>query len=475
MPQLASVFMPARSQWWIRLAMFATLLVAGIASANIAKIHVLRPLRSAKPLAIAAYDLDTGSPVLRSALDFEALSKEISESIKPASATKAEPAAQPDPWQDVSIKHGDNLSSIFHRLSLAVNDMHQILDLGNSVKLLKQLHAGRPLRIKVAAGRVQELRYSYSTVEALRVYYDGRAYRAALEIQPTAKRVNAIAVTIDDSIFVSGKAAGLSDRLLLKLIRVFRWDIDFALDLRAGDRFALVYEEIFADGKKIKDGDILAAEFVNNGKVHRAVRYQNANGDVEYLSPQGQGMRKAFLRTPVKFRRISSLFNPRRRHPLLHRLRAHRGVDYAAPIGTPVKATADGKVRFAGSQRGYGRTIVLQHGSQYSTLYGHLSRYAKGLKAGKPVRQGEIIGFVGKSGLATGPHLHYEFRINEVHKDPLTVALPKTLATDRRRLADLKAKTAQWLAQLDTLRKGEPLRTAAVAQAATRKTRTAVR
>ena len=209
----------------------------------------------------------------------------------------------------------------------------------------------------------------------------------------------------------------------MELANIFGWDIDFALDIRAGDHFTVIYEERFLNGEKIGNGPILAAEFVNQGRSYKAIRYSDAGNRSDYYSPTGLSMRKAFLRTPVDFRRISSRFG-KRKHPILNRMRMHTGVDYAASRGTPIRAAGDGKVIHKGRKGGYGRTVIIQHGGRYSTLYAHMNSYRRGVYTGKRVKQGQIIGYVGSSGRATGPHLHYEFRVNGVHRNPLTVKLP---------------------------------------------------
>jgi murein DD-endopeptidase MepM/ murein hydrolase activator NlpD len=215
----------------------------------------------------------------------------------------------------------------------------------------------------------------------------------------------------------------MADRLTMDMAGVFEWDIDFIQDVRTGDEFTVIYEELWRDGVKLRDGEIVAAEFINQGKPFRAARFRDPSGHVDYYTPEGRSVRKAFIRAPLNFTRISSNFNPNRRHPVLNSIRAHRGVDYAAPTGTPVRAAGDGKVLFRGVQGGYGNVIVLQHGSNITTLYGHMSRFASA-RVGARVKQGDIIGYVGKTGLATGPHLHYEYRVNGVHRNPRTVALP---------------------------------------------------
>ena len=217
----------------------------------------------------------------------------------------------------------------------------------------------------------------------------------------------------------------MTDNLTMQLANIFGWDIDFVMDIRKGDHFRLLYEELFLDGEKVGDGNILMAEFWNQGRHVTAFRYATKSGDIDYLDLKGDSLRKEFIRSPVSFTRISSRFSTGRYHPVLHKVRAHKGIDYAAPRGTPVKAAGDGKVIHAGNKGGYGRTVIVQHGQSYTTLYAHLNGYAKGIRTGKRVRQGDVIGYVGSSGLATGPHLHYEFRLNGVHRNPLTVPLPK--------------------------------------------------
>jgi murein DD-endopeptidase MepM/ murein hydrolase activator NlpD len=238
----------------------------------------------------------------------------------------------------------------------------------------------------------------------------------------------------------------------MELAGIFGWDIDFALDIRKGDSFKVLYEEIYRNGEKIKDGDILAAEFINDGEVYRAVRYTNPKTDrTEYYTPEGKSMRKEFLRTPVNFTRISSRFTTARYHPVLHKFRSHKGVDYAAKRGTPIRAAGDGKVIFKGTKGGYGRVVILQHGSKYTTLYAHLNSYDKSISVGKKVKQGQTIAYVGSSGLATGPHLHYEFRVDGVHRNPLTVRLPSSEPVPQSHLASFEQTTAPVLAQLDLL------------------------
>jgi murein DD-endopeptidase MepM/ murein hydrolase activator NlpD len=233
------------------------------------------------------------------------------------------------------------------------------------------------------------------------------------------------------------------------MVDIFAWDVDFALNLQDGDRFAVVFEKRLVDGKMVETGEILSAEFVNDGKVYTAVRFVDSRGEVAYYTPEGNGLRKAFLQTPLDFARISSHFSLGRKHPILNTIRAHKGVDYAASTGTPVKTTADGKITFLGNKNGYGKVVEISHGAKYSTLYAHLSKYKSGFKTGSTVKQGDVIGYVGQTGLATGPHLHYEFRIDGAHVNPETAKFPRSMPMDKAQLAKFKSQTQALVAELN--------------------------
>ena len=264
----------------------------------------------------------------------------------------------------------------------------------------------------------------------------------------TPRHITSVHGTINSSLSLAGQKAGLSNELILQLTNIFAWDIDFATNLHRGDQFTAVYEET-GIGNNSSDSQIIAAEFVNQGKILTAIRYIDSEGRVNYYSPEGKPMRKAFLSTPVDFVRISSGFDMYRKHPILNRIRAHKGVDYAARTGTPVKSAGDGEVIFRGKKGGYGQVMIVKHGEHYETLYAHLSNFKKGLENGDLVKQGEVIGYVGQTGLATGPHLHYEFRVDGVHRNPETLNLAQSLPLHADVLADFKAQTLPILAQLN--------------------------
>lgn len=356
-------------------------------------------------------------------------------------------------WQNIKVKRGDNLSVIFSRLGISAQSLQAILSLGKDTKVLKHLHPGQVIRMELSDNsQLLDLMYNINPTHYLHVWQNGDDdFKSSMIERQVEHNIAYSSGVITSSLFESAQQAGMSDKMTMELAGIFGWDIDFALDIRDGDSFSVIYDDLYLDGKHLKHGNILAAEFVNNGKTYRAIRYTDPSGRTDYYSPDGRSMRKEFLRTPVEFSRISSYFSTARYHPILHRIRAHKGVDYAAPIGTPVKATGDGKVIFIGRRGGYGNAIVLKHGARYSTLYGHLSHFARGLHRGNHVRQGQIIGYVGMTGLATGPHLHYEFRIDGVHRNPLKVHFPSAAPISAKFKQDFMIHSRRFLAQLDAI------------------------
>jgi len=351
----------------------------------------------------------------------------------------------------VTVKTGDSLALIFSRLSLSPRSLYNIMSLGKDASRLKKLRPGQILNFSIDEKELIKLEYEVNLTSTLVISKVDDKFQAELIKEELESRVKHAKAIINDSLFLSGKRAGLSDNLIMQLVSIYGWDIDFALDIREGDSFTLIYEEQYKDGVKVSDGPIIAAEFINRKTALRTVRYKHDDGRIDYYAENGDAMRKAFLRTPVELARISSRFNLKRKHPILNRIRAHKGVDYAASTGTPIKATGDGTVVLAGKKGGYGRTVVLKHGGKYSTLYAHLHKYARGVRTGKRVKQGQIIGYVGKSGLATGPHLHYEFRVNGVHRNPLTVKLPKVESINKNALPAFKEAINPMIAELDRI------------------------
>jgi murein DD-endopeptidase MepM/ murein hydrolase activator NlpD len=319
----------------------------------------------------------------------------------------------------IIVQRNDTLDQIFRRLQLSLSDLADIRTLEAARQALDVIRPGDPLTFFKRGEQLVGLQRPLSINQTLKVERDSTdKFIASVEVVPLSRQAVAVRGTIESSLFLAGNAAGLRDTMLTHLAEIFRWDVDFYLDVRAGDTFTVVYEKLLKDGEVVGDGEILAAEFVNDGQHYRAVRYVDAAGKADYFTPDGVSLRKAFLKAPVQVSRISSVFNPRRRHPILNTIRAHRGVDYAAPAGTPVHAAGTGRVQFRGVKGGFGNTVEIAHANGVVTRYGHLSRFAKGIAAGQKVDQGDVIGNVGMTGLATGPHLHFEYIENGDHKDP---------------------------------------------------------
>lgn len=387
----------------------------------------------------------------------------VSLSIKPKVSETPVASPKPDSGQVVAqptrvdtfkVKRGDSLATIFKRAGLSPRELHDIISLGPETKALAKIIPGQKIQIgKNANGEFQSLEYQVSRLKTLNVKQQGDALTASwTELKPEIL-LNYKTATItarNPSVYEAGKEVGLSANLIMNLSYVFQWDISFALDLRQGDTFTVLYEDVYVEGEKIRQGEILAAKFTNLGKTFTAVRYEEA-GRTSYFTPEGRSLRKAFLRDPVHFSHVSSSFNLRRLHPVHKRVMPHRGIDYAANRGTPVVASGDGKVTIARQNNASGRYVVIQHGEQYTTKYLHLNAFAKGIRAGTRVRQGQTIGYVGDSGWATGTHLHYEFLVDDVHRNPRTVKLPKADPIRAKRLPEFKQATASLLAQLESV------------------------
>jgi murein DD-endopeptidase MepM/ murein hydrolase activator NlpD len=370
-------------------------------------------------------------------------------------AGETAPAGPPTRTRIETVRAGDSLASIFKRLNIPARELHEVLESGATAQRLKRIHPGRQLTlvtfVDAAAGEPELLSLSYATgaLERLVFEREGGGFIARhIERQPD--RVTAYkSSTIESSLFLASQQIGLNDDIAVRLAQIFQWDIDFVLDIRQGDQFHMLFEELYLDEEFIGFGNILAAEFVNRGKAYRAIRYTDGNGDASYFTPEGRSMRKEFLRAPVQFSRISSNFNMRRLHPIRKRVVPHRGIDYAAPAGTPILAAGDGKVVSAKRNNASGNFVVIQHGQQFQTKYLHLSKFGRGIRAGNRVQQGQIIGYVGSTGWATGPHLHYEFLVNGIYKNPRTVSLPEAKPIRAKERVRFESQAAPLLALLD--------------------------
>lgn len=406
------------------------------------------------PPAVAHAPVSTDTPPATTVALPTAPPGESPSTVAPPATVQVVTPPQPVPprienWVEYPIQSGDNLTTLFKRAGLGPREVYRISQAVSGSDALSRLRPGQSLAFLIEDGLLRKLRHAQDRLNTTLIELTDGGYQVRqLERTPEVRTAYAEGV-ITRSLFLDAAEAGLSDRTIMQLAEIFGWDIDFALDIQQGDRFRVLYEEDYLDGEPLERSRILAAEFVNRGNTYAAVRFTDRQGRSEYYAPDGRSMRKAFLRSPVDFSRISSRFKPERYHPVLGKKRPHRGVDYAAATGTPIKAAGDGKVIWRGTKGGYGRTLIVQHGSNITTLYAHMSRYQKGVTTGSRVRQGQVIGYVGASGLATGPHLHYEFRINGVHKNPLTVALPAATPVAREEQAAFRAEAERLLAALD--------------------------
>ncbi|QCG47351.1 peptidoglycan DD-metalloendopeptidase family protein [Aeromonas schubertii] len=371
----------------------------------------------------------------------------VSEPSPPPQLVPSGPVAPAKPklvTRNVTIRSGDNMGVIFQRLGLDSGDLHTIDQLA-AAEPLRRLKPGDELTFKLTPqGDLHSLYYPHSLDQTLRVSRDGERFAARHLKIDLDTRESLAQGEIRASFWGSAVEAGLDEQQIMSLATIFGWDIDFAQDLQPGDRFTVIYQDKYRDDERVAAGDILAAEFVNQGERYRAILGE----DGTYYTPEGKAMRKSFLRAPVNFRYISSNFNPRRLHPVTGKVRPHNGIDYVAPVGTPIMASGSGNVVAAGYNQFNGNYVFIRHDSTYVTKYLHLSK--RMVNKGQRVKQGETIGLLGGTGRVTGPHLHYEFLVAGVHKNPRTVTLPKAEALAGRELKAFRASSAPLLARLDS-------------------------
>ncbi len=363
------------------------------------------------------------------------------------------PAGQPAQVEpstlDVVVGRNDTLDRIFRKLNLNLTDLANLRNMPGIRPHMDNLRLGETLHFVYRDDQLDGFERRLNENETLKVVRGPDGLRADVLQNPLEGRTRTVRGVIDRSLFEAVTATGAHDQTAVNLADIFQWDIDFVLDIQPGDSFVVTYRELYQNGVYVKDGPVLAASFVNQGRSYRAVRYVDPDGVARYFTPDGRSLHKAFLRAPVEFTRVSSRFNSARYHPILNLIRAHKGTDYAAPMGTPVRAAGDGRVSYAGPKGGYGNVVEIEHSRSITTVYGHLSRFAKGTRAGTHVTQGQVIAYVGMTGLATGPHLHYEYRVNGVFKNPQTVPLPDASPIEPRFRDDFLAKSLPLLATLE--------------------------
>jgi murein DD-endopeptidase MepM/ murein hydrolase activator NlpD len=361
-----------------------------------------------------------------------------------ALALRGEEQAAPKSYvREEQFQRADTIAEFVARLGLADPRLAR-------VRSLRELRPGTYVSAEVGAdGELISLSWLSGRDTLVRIAPDGDGYSRSESLAPLTTRLAMKAGVIRNSLFGASDEAGIPDNVAMQLADVFAGDIDFHRDLRKGDRFNVVYEVYSLNGRAVRSGRVVAAEFVNQGRSYKAVRY-----GASYYTPEGKSLRKVFLRSPLEFSRVSSGFGMRK-HPLFKTWMAHKGIDYRAPVGTRVRATGDGVVEFVGVKGGYGNAVVLRHRGQYSTIYAHLSRFPAGLHRGQRIAQGDTVGFVGQTGWATGPHLHYEFLVAGQARNPLSIAMPSANPVPADQLAEFAAQTAPLLARLELIANGE--------------------
>jgi len=356
-------------------------------------------------------------------------------------------------WRNDRVQRGDTVAELLHRLNIDDTAASAYLRTATEAASFRKLSVGKEVQAETnASGGLVALRYLSENNEQIVIDKKGSDFNTRILPAQLEKRLFVRTGEIKTSLYAATDAAGMPEAAANQLTEIFSGDVDFHHDLKRGDKFTVVYEMTYSNGALVRAGRIQAAEFINQGHSYRAVYFQSDAQHGDYYTPDGKSVRKAFLRSPIAFSRVSSGFTTSRFHPILNKWRAHKGVDFAAPIGTQVKSTSDGAVSFVGKQNGYGNVIMVNHQGHYSTVYGHLSRYAKGLHQGQRVAQGEVIGYVGMTGYATGPHLHYEVKIDGQQRDPLRVALPNAQPVGSTDKVAFKSLSDNFVDRLNQLR-----------------------
>lgn len=357
--------------------------------------------------------------------------------------------------RQLTLESGDTLSGLLNRNGLTIEQMRALLTDELVTEHFSNIPAGQQITVtQTPDGIFESLTTRLGNDTRVNIKKIGSSFDVDVVDLPVERQRVVTSGSISESLYLAAEQADIKQSTIMELANIFQWELDFARDIRQGDEFSLVYDKLFREGEYIGDGDIIAAQFVRGGKAYEAFRFTTTDGNTDYFAADGQSKRRAFMRHPVDVVRITSKFNPKRMHPVLHQIRAHRGVDYGSPHGSPIYATADGKVTYSGDKNAYGNTVVLQHGEKFSTLYAHMSRISDKSSPGARVKQGDVIGYVGNTGRVTGTHLHYEFRVDGVQIDPLKVELPAAPALAekyRPELAQLVTNMRKLLAEEQSL------------------------
>ncbi len=364
---------------------------------------------------------------------------------------KAHPTNEPrhNEWQIIHTKEGDSLATIFKKNGLSAENLIQIIEKNPHASLLSKLRPGQTLQLLIKDSHLEKLIVPLTATQSLEIYHDKDGYKSTIHSRKMSSHNHYLTATVKGSLYATAKRSNIPYKLIREMTSLFSWDIDFSKDVREGDQFTIIYKAFYIEDKLVGTGDIVAVSYTNRSKKYQAIRHTSANGESNYYTADGKSLKKAFARYPINFSHISSTFSLTRYHPILKKKRPHKGVDLAAPLGTPIKATGSGRIVVIERHSGYGNVIKIKHNRSYITVYAHMLRFQKGLSKGSYVKKGQVIGYVGQTGLATGPHCHYEFHINRQPKNPTLVALPRTAPVPSKELASFQAKSSTLLAQLN--------------------------
>lgn len=360
---------------------------------------------------------------------------------------KVPPKIKDNVWQTIRPRSGDSMAAIFHRLGLSAKNLHELIQNKTYAKVLTAIKPSQELKFLINKGKLEQLIIPIDYKDTLTISRALKGYKYQISSKKTTSQAIYVTATVNGSLYTAAQRANIPNQFIKSMTDILKREIDFS-HIQSGDQFSIVYEALFIEDKRVGTGEILAVSYTNKNKTTQAIRHVSANGTSDYYSPQGNSFKKAFSRYPIKFSHISSTFALSRYHPLLHYKRAHKGIDLAAPIGTPIQATGDGVITVIDRHNGYGNMIKIQHDNKYSSIYGHMLKFQKGLYKGSRVKRGQVIGYVGQTGLATGPHCHYELHVNNEPRNPTTTSLPTASPIPAREMRGFKAKTNVLLARL---------------------------
>lgn len=356
-------------------------------------------------------------------------------------------------WQTIKPRSGDSMATLFKRLGLTAQNLHLVMQKNPYAKALTAIKPNQELKFLINKNKLEKLVIPMNHIQTLTVYRDGAVYKTKVDSKKVKIQERYVTGIIRGSLYTTAQRLGIPRKLIPQMTTILRKEIDFSRSVRSGDRFSIAYESLYVEDKMVGIGDIVAVSYTNQGKTSQAIRHISRNGNRDYYTPKGESFKKAFSRYPIKFSHISSTFTTSRYHPILHYKRAHKGIDLAAPIGTPIQSVGDGTITNIGRHNGYGNMIEIKHDKTYSTLYGHMLRFAKGLSKGSKIKRGQVIGYVGQTGLATGPHCHYELHVHNQPRNPTTTYLPTASPVPAREMAQFKAKVRNMFAHLKLLEK----------------------